>query len=87
MMKSTLKKHGMKDFGNLFYTGNVVRDLSGWTDKIRVSSRGYMLGYFDMKVPGVRVAYRLLSKIGDGLMKMQIVRMDVLGLVDQRKRY
>lgn len=82
MMKSTLKKHGMKDFGNLFYTGDAVRDLSGWSERIQVSSRGYMLGYYDMKVPGVRRVHRALSTIGDRLMKMQIVRMDMKPVVD-----
>ena len=77
MMKAVLKNHGMKDFGDLFYTGDAVKDLSGWSNKIHVTARGYMLGYYDMKVPGVRGVHRFLAKLGDGLMKMQIVRMDM----------
>lgn len=77
MMKSVLKNHGMDDFGDLFYTGNAVRELSEWSDKLRVSSRGYMLGYYDMKVSGVKGIHRLLARIGDSIMKMQIVRMDM----------
>lgn len=76
MMKSVLKNHGMKDFGDLFYTSDAVKDLSGWSSKIRVTSKGYMLGYYDMKAPGVKGIHRMLAKIGDGMMKMQIVRMD-----------
>ncbi len=34
---------GMNDFGNQFYTNNAVKDLSTWSDKIVVSSKGYML--------------------------------------------
>lgn len=79
MMKAILKTHGMKDFGDLFYTENAVRDFSGWSENIRVTARGYMLGYYDMKVPGGRGIHRLLAKVGDGLMKMQIVRMDMPG--------
>ena len=79
MMKAVLKKHGMKDFGELFNTGNAEKDLSGWSDKICVSSRKYMLGYYDMKVPGVRGIHRLLAGAGDRLMKMQIVRIDFNG--------
>lgn len=76
MMKAVLKKHKIDDFGELFYTGDPMRDLSGWSEKIRVSARGYMLGYYDMKVPGVRGTHRFLAKVGDGLMKMKIVRME-----------
>lgn len=79
MMKAVLKKHGMKDFGELFNTGNAEKDLAGWSDKICVSSRKYMLGYYDMKVPGVRGIHRLLAGAGDRLMKMQIVRIDFNG--------
>lgn len=35
-----------------------------------------MLGYFDMKSKGIDWRHRLLAKIGDGLMKMAIIRMD-----------
>ena len=51
-------------------------ELSGWSDRIRVTARGYMLGYYDMRTPGVRAIHRLLARIGDSLMKMQIVRME-----------
>ncbi len=73
MMKAVLKKHGMKDFGNLFYTGNAEKDLAGWSDKIEVTSRDYMLGYYDMRKPGVRGVHRFLARVGDRIMKMQIV--------------
>ena len=77
MMKAVLKTHKMKDFGDLFHTEDAVKDFSGWSDRIRVTARGYMLGYFDMKAPGVRSIHRLLAKVGDNVMKMQIVRMDM----------
>ena len=79
MMKEVLKKHGMKDFGNLFYSGNAVKELSAWSNRIKVSSRGYMLGYYDMNNPGVSGICRLLARAGDGLMKMQIVRVEMTG--------
>lgn len=76
MMKAVLKNHGMTDFGELFYTGDAVKDLSNWSDDIRVSTKGYMLGYYDMKATGVRGMHRFLARVGDNLMKMQIVRME-----------
>ena len=74
--KNLLKNHNMGDFGDRFYTNDAVGDLSGWSEHIRVTSKGYMLGYFDMKVPGVRGIHRLLAWIGDRIMKMQIVRIE-----------
>ena len=44
--------------------------------KLRVSSRGYMLGYNDLRNQNVRKFFRFLSKVGDGMMNMQIVRLD-----------
>ena len=76
MMKAVLKNHGMKDFGDLFYTGDPLKDLSSWSEKIKVSVRGYMLGYFDMKAPGVKGIHRFLAKLSDKTMKMNIVKME-----------
>ena len=42
----------------------------------RVQSRGYMLGYNDLKDNSVSGLFRILSKIGDGLMKMKIVKIE-----------
>lgn len=44
-------------------------------EKIKVSSKGYMLGYYDMKSPGIHFLHRLLARIGDRLMKMSIHKM------------
>ena len=78
MMRVILKKHGMNDFGNLFYTNNAVKDLSSWSDKISISSKGYMLGYYDMKLPSIKGIYRLLANMGDNIMHMQIVKIELL---------
>lgn len=78
MMRVILKKHGMNDFCNLFYTNNAVKDLSSWSDKISVSSKGYMLGYYDMKLPSIKGIHRLLAKMGDNIMHMQIVKIELL---------
>ena len=43
---------------------------------MRVSSRGYMLGYHDLKDPSVSGFFRFLAKVGDGMMNMRIVRLD-----------
>ena len=55
-------------------------ELSPWSDNIKVSSRGYMLGYNDLKNTSVGGFFRFLAKLGDDLMKMKIVRLDFGGV-------
>lgn len=76
MMRVVLKRHGMSDFGNLFYTNNAVQELSTWSDKITVSSKGYMLGYYSLNSPGIRGIHRLLAHMTDKIMHMQIVKVE-----------
>ena len=45
-----------------------------WDNRLQVSSRGYMLGYNDLKDPYVSSVFRFLAKVGDNGMKMQIVK-------------
>lgn len=54
------------------------KDIVPWMENAKVSSRGYMLGYNDLKDPSVSGLFRLMSKLGDGYMKMQIIRMDFI---------
>ena len=48
--------------------------FSPWDSRLQVSSRGYMLGYNDLKDPSVSGFFRFLAKVGDNGMKMQIVK-------------
>ena len=41
---------------------------------MQVTSGGYMLGYNDLRDPSISGFFRFLAKIGDGMMKMQIVK-------------
>lgn len=75
MMKKVLKNMGISDVEGLFYVNNPKKDLS-WSEKIRVGSKGYMLGYYDMKSPNVNVFHRLLARIADNGMKLSVNRMD-----------
>ena len=75
MMKKILKNMGIDDVEGLFYLDNPGKELN-WSDKIKVSSKGYMLGYYDMKSPGITFAHRLLAKIADKMMRMSVNIMD-----------
>ena len=75
MLKTWIRSADIKDIGAYFSVSDAKRELSGWAPGLEVSSRGYMLGYNDLKDPSVSGFFRFLSKVGDGLMKMQIVRL------------
>lgn len=76
MLKTWIKTADIKDVGAYFAVSNAKKELATWSDKLTVSSRGYMLGYNDLRDPSVSGFFRFLSKIGDSMMKMQIVRLD-----------
>lgn len=72
--KTWLKTAKIKDVGAYFAVSDAKSELSPWDSRLQVSSRGYMLGYSDLKDPSVNGFFRFLAKVGDGMMKMQIVK-------------
>ena len=77
--KTWLKTAKIKDVGAYFAVSDAKRELSQWDSRLQVSSRGYMLGYSDLKDPSVSGFFRFLAKAGDGMMKMQIVKIGFEG--------
>lgn len=75
MMSKTLKNMDIRDVKGLFAVDRPTEELN-WSERVKVSTKGYMLGYYDMKSPGVRFSHRLLAKLCDSLMKMAVHRMD-----------
>ena len=51
-----------------------AQEISAWDSRLQVTRRGYMLGYNDLKDPSVSRFFRFLARVGDGMMKMQIVK-------------
>ena len=74
MLKTWIKDAQIKDVGAYFAVADARAELSPWDGRLEVSSRGYMLGYNDLKDPAVSAFFRFLSKVGDNSMKMQIVK-------------
>ena len=74
MLKTWLKDAQIKDVGAYFAVSDAESELSPWDSRLHISSRGYMLGYNDLKDPSVSGFFRFLAKVGDGMMKMQIVK-------------
>ena len=72
--KTWLKSAKIMDVGAYFAVSDAKSELSPWDSRLQVSSRGYMLGYNDLKDPSVSGFFRFLAKVGDGMMKMQIVK-------------
>ena len=75
MLKTWVKEAGITSIKDFFSVGSAKTDLAYLADTA-ISSRGYMLGYNDLKDPSVPGLFRLLAKLGDGLMKMQIIKLD-----------
>lgn len=75
MLKTWVKEAGITSISDYFSVGKIGQDLA-WMENAEISSRGYMLGYNDLRDPSVPGLFRLLARLGDGFMSMQIVRMD-----------
>ena len=76
MLKTWVRQAGIRDVGAYFSVQDAEKELPAWSNRISISSRGYMLGYQDLRGPGIRNIHRLLAGIADGPMKLQIVRME-----------
>ena len=72
--KTWLKSAKIKDVGAYFAVSDAPKEIGAWDSRLQVSSRGYMLGYSDLKDPSVSGFFRFLAKVGDNGMKMQIVK-------------
>ena len=76
MLKTWIKQAKIQNVGAYFAVSDAKKEISAWSGRLNVSARGYMLGYNDLKDPSVSGFYRFLAKVGDGMMKMRIVRVD-----------
>lgn len=85
MLKTWVKTAGITDVNACFCVEDLDRDLRAWMPNTAISARGYMLGYHDLKDPAVSGFFRLLSRLGDGLMKMRIVRMDFADAAEEKR--
>ena len=72
--KTWLKSAKIKDVGAYFAVSDAPQEIGAWDSCLQVTSRGYILGYNDLKDPSVSGFFRFLAKVGDGMMKMQIVK-------------
>ena len=72
--KTWLKSAKIQDVGAYFAVSDAYKEIGAWDSHLQVTSRGYMLGYYDLKDPSVSGFFRFLAKVGDNGMKMQIVK-------------
>ncbi len=75
MLKTWVKEAGITSISDYFSVNDAKKDLA-WLTDTKISIRGYILVYNDLKDPSETGLFRLLAKIGDGFMKMQIIRLD-----------
>ena len=77
--KTWLRTAKIKDVGAYFAVSDAPKEIGEWDSRLQVSSKGYMLGYNDLKDPSVSGFFRFLAKGGDNGMKMQIVKIGLGG--------
>ena len=77
--KTWLKSAKIQDVGAYFAVSDAPKEIGAWDSRLQVTSRGYMLDYNDLKDPSVSGFFRFLARVGDGVMKMQIVRIKFVG--------
>lgn len=76
MMKTWVKQAGIEKIDAYFSIEDVEKEMKPRLKGAKITSKGYMLGYHDLKVPSVSGLFRLLSRIGDEVMKMSIVKVE-----------
>ena len=76
MLKTWVKEAGITSIADYFSVDSIEKDVIPWMKNAKISSRGYMLGYNDLRDPSVSGLFRLMAKLGDGYMKMQMIKMD-----------
>ena len=79
MLKTWLNDAEIKDVGAYFAVSDAAKEIGAWDSRLQVSSRGYMLGYNDLKDPSVSGFFHFLARVGDGMMRMQIVKIKFRG--------
>ena len=72
--KTWLKSAKIQDVGAYFAVSDAPKEIGTWDSRLQVTSRGYMLGYNDLRDPSVSGFFRFLARGGDHGMKMQIVK-------------
>lgn len=72
MLRIWVKQAEIKNVGAYFSERNAKEEVEPWSEQLSVSSRGYQKGS-DSRVNPV---YRLLARITDIPMRLQIVRND-----------
>ena len=74
--KTWLKSAKIQDVGAYFAVSDASKEIGAWDSRLHVTSRGYMLGYNDLKDPSVSGFFHFLAKAGAEMMKMQIVKIN-----------
>lgn len=77
--KTWLKSAKIKNTDAYFAVADAEKEIGAWDRRLCVRSRGYMLGYNDLKNSSVSRFFRFLAWLGDHTMKMQIVKVAFQG--------
>ena len=75
-LKVVSKQADIENVAGFFHVDNLEKDVNAWLKHGKASQKAYMLGYHDLKEPCIPGIFRLISRVGDHFMGMQILRLD-----------
>ena len=61
--KTWLRTAKIKDVGAYFAVSDAPKEIGAWDNRLQVTSRGYMLGYNDLRDPSVSGFFRFLARL------------------------
>ena len=76
LMVKMIKHEKINDVSAQFHLNKAEKELSEYVPGAKISARGYMLGYHNLQGVGVSGLFRFLARVGDGVMKMRIVKVE-----------
>ena len=86
MLKTWIKDAEIQDVGAYFSVSDARKEIGAWSGRLRISSRGYMLGYNKLKDPSIPAFFRSLARVGDEWMQMQIVQIGFVHPEDAQRK-
>lgn len=73
MLKTFIKKSGIKDVGTFFSVSDAAREIAPWANKMRVVSKKYMTGYGPLRGRNITLFNKIMSFVADHFIKTQVV--------------
>lgn len=78
-LKNWAKENGIENIESLFTVDETRWDIRPWIKNSKISEKGYMKKYSEIKDETIPKSYRFYGKLADKVYKLKIVRLDFSG--------